>query len=162
MKIPTFLCLLAAALPAPAATPLPAKEVSLILGGWPAPVREAVQRELRDGRLHRLKAVTTDDRTTYQADIEFPGDLDVELVLLADGQLIRKLQEFDVKSAPAAAREALLRHAGKDARLEDMAIITEGGKVTYEGEFERPGLADLKVLVAADGTLISQEEEVED
>lgn len=134
----------------------------ITLADCPAPVREAVNRALKNGRPDDIHQITRRGNTFYTAEIDMPDGRDVKLWLRPDGAVTKTETEVRLKDAPAPVREALEKLAVNGAEIDDLKQCAEGDTTTWSAEIDRKNAPDLKVKVAPDGTVLKQREERED
>ena len=145
--------LAAIALIAPAA----ARDVKL--ADCPEPVRTTIQANSRDGKIEDVELIERQVKTTYIADIDLKGGLDLNLYISSDGTLVKTSEDIRLADAPEAVRATL---QGLGGRVDDIDKITEGNTVTYDADIDRHGQADLDVIVSTDGKVIRQTEDRDD
>lgn len=139
-----------------------AKELKL--DECPANVQETIRANARGGKVDEVKAITLDDVTLYWTEVDVPERReDLKLLVGSDGKLIKSREEIDLADAPTAVREAARKLVPEGGELNDgVDKEVADGKVTYWVEIDRPNASDLDVLIAEDGTLVSQTEDSED
>ncbi len=125
----------------------------------PAAVRAAILKAAGSGRVEKVRAVRRGEQTLYLADIDLVGDYDLKLQLLASGEIVRRTDELPVDAMPAPVRQTMASLAGKSGIIDEVKKVTEGGKTHFKAEIDRPGLPELDVKVAPDGTLLEQKED---
>ena len=59
----------------------------------PQAVRAAIDAE--NGRIDDLEKQTADGKVTYLAEIELPGNIEVELVISAEGKVASRIEKQD-------------------------------------------------------------------
>lgn len=144
----------------PATSKIEVREITLEI--CPAPVREAVNRALKNGKPDDIHQITREGNTFYTAEIDMPDGRDVKLWLRPDGAVTKTETEVRLKDAPAPVREALEKLAVNGAEIDDLKQCAEGDTTTWSAEIDRKNAPDLKVKVAPDGTVLKQREERED
>lgn len=133
------------------------------LDACPPAVQQVIQANLRDGKLDEIEAHRVDDRTLYVAKIDLPGDRDLDVHVSGDGRLLKTNEDVPESEVPAAVAGAIKNlTTTTGGRLEDVEREVADGKTTYHAEIDRPNAADLEVVFAEDGALISQTEETND
>jgi hypothetical protein len=129
----------------------------------PANVQETIRANTRDGKVDEVNAITIDDRTLYLAEIDLPGrNDDLKVFVGSDGKLIKTHEQIALAETPSAVLATAENLVPDGGRLDDIDKEVADGKVTYSVEIDRPKAADLDVLIAEDGTLVSQTEDSED
>jgi uncharacterized membrane protein YkoI len=122
----------------------------------PPAVQDAIQKNLRGGKLDDIEKKHYGDRSTYVAEVELPGrddNNDLELHIAEDGRLLKSIEDIDLKDTPPAVRDALRNFGGK---VDDVDRVEMDGQVTYHAEIDRNNDDDLDVVVAADGKVIRE------
>lgn len=134
----------------------PAAARDIRLADCPEPVRNTIQTNARDGKIEDVEVIERQGKTTYIADVDLKGGLDLNLYISADGTLIKTSEDIRLADAPEAVRTTL---QGLGGRVDDIDKITTGNTVTYDADIERHGQADLDVIVSSDGKVIRQIED---
>ncbi len=126
------------------------------LNQCPPAIQDAIQKNLRGGKLDDIEKKHYGDRSIYVADIDLPGrddDNDLELHIAEDGSLLKVIEDIDLKDTPPAVRDALRSFGGK---VDDIDRVEADGQVTYHAEIDREKDHDLDAVVAADGKVIRE------
>jgi hypothetical protein len=131
-----------------------AKEIRL--ADCPPAVQAAINANARSGAIDDVKNVMVDGRSMYVADVNLPGKRDLKIYVSGTGALLKVREEVPLDEVPAAIREAAQKLTPEGGRIDDVDKETAEGKVTYEVDIDRPKAEDLKVVFAADGTILSQ------
>jgi uncharacterized membrane protein YkoI len=139
------------------ATPAAARDVAL--SDCPEAVRSTIEAHARGGRVEEVEQVRVRGALVYIADVELKGGADLHLHVSPAGALVKTVEDLRQADAPEAVRAALRQLGG---RVDDLDKVTTGGTVTYHAEIDRPGQADLDVVVSADGRELRQTEDRDD
>jgi uncharacterized membrane protein YkoI len=78
------------------------------LAQCPSSVQEAIQKNLRGGKLDDIEKKHHGDRSIYVVEVDLPGradNNDLELHIAEDGKLLKLVEDIDLKSTPPAIRE---------------------------------------------------------
>lgn len=134
----------------------PAAARDIRLADCPDPVRKTIEANARDGKIEEVEMIERQGKTTYIADIDLKGGLDLNLYISAEGTLIKTSEDIRLADAPEAVRTTL---QGLGGRVDDIDKITEGNTVTYDADVDRHGQADLDVIVSTDGKIVRQTED---
>jgi len=132
------------------------------LKSCPAAVQQTIQANSRDGKLDEIDVIKIEDRTLYVADVDLPGDKDLKIHVSGEGKLLKTREDVAASELPPAVAGAVDKLAAAGGRLDDVDKEVADGKTTYHVEIDRSGSADLKAVVAEDGAVLSQAEEVND
>lgn len=130
----------------------------LHLSDCPQAVQATVQANTRGGQIDEVDFISIDGKDIYIAEIDLPRDRDLKVYVSGNGSLVKTREDTLVREAPAAVRSAV---QGLGA-IDDVDKETTGQTVTYHVEIDRQGARDLDVVVAADGTILSQTEDNDD
>lgn len=116
----------------------------------PAAVQAAVKEQTKNATLVGLSKEVEKGKTTYEVETKVNGKTR-DLLLDAAGKLVEVEEETDIKSIPAAAREAIQKKAvgGTVKRVE---TLTRGSSVSYEAAIQKNG-KNSEINVNADGTV---------
>lgn len=126
------------------------------LAQCPSAVQEAIQKNLRGGKLDDIEKKHHGDRSIYIVEVDLPGrddDNDLELHIAEDGKLLKLVEDIDLKSTPPAVRDTLRNFGGK---VDDIDRVEMDGQVTYHADFDRNNDDDIDVVVTADGKIIRE------
>ncbi len=126
------------------------------LESLPAPVRETIVANARGATVSEIDVLKVDGRTLYVAEVYLTPQKDLDLHVDADGKLIKSKEDIDLSEAPAAVQEAAGELGGT---IDDIDKVVAGGKTTYHVDIERTNAPDLDVVVAEDGSIVSQRED---
>lgn len=130
------------------------------LENTPAAVQSTIAANTGNGKLDEVDRVSFDGKTFYIAEIDMPGDNDIDLYISEDGTLTRSVQEIPRKDVPEAVTRAA-EAAANGGKIDDIDKETAGETVTYHVEIDRPG-PDLKLVISPDGNVVSSTEEMDD
>lgn len=134
----------------------------------PAAVKATILKEAKGGTLQEIERETKGGKTVYEAEVIIQGK-EIEIKIAPDGTVIgREVEDegqeeeeeevISLEQVPAAARKALMKHAG-GAKITEVEREKEHGVVLYEAEWEAGG-REREAKVTADGDLIELEEVV--
>jgi hypothetical protein len=119
----------------------------------PAPVQKALQEA---GKINKVDKQTTKDGVVYDAD----GTSDTgrfEIVVGADGKVLRKSEESKMATCPAPVKLAIVgKTNGKT--INSIEKITEDGNTTYVVESHDKGNHISQVEIGSDGKLVMQDD----
>jgi hypothetical protein len=124
----------------------------------PAAVQETIRANARDGKIDEVDSVTIQDRMLYVAKVDLPGNKDLKVYAGSDGKLVKTREDAALSDAPATVQDAVGKLVPAGGKVEDVDKRIASAKTTYHVEIDRPNAADLNVVVADDGTVISQED----
>ena len=129
----------------------------------PTNVQETIQANARGGTVEEVSSITIDDLTLYWAEVDLPGRKgDLKILVGSDGKLIKTREEIALIDTPRAVWETAEKLVPDGGELDDVDKEVTDGKATYSVQIDRPKAQDLDVLIAEDGTLISQREDPQD
>ena len=128
----------------------------------PPAVQDTIRSNARDGRIDDINLITIEGRALYVAEVDLKGDKDLKLHVGSDGKLIKTREDAALGDAPAVLQDAVKKLVPAGAKIDDVDKEIAAGKVTYHVEIDRPDAADLDVVVAEDGTVIRQTQDVQD
>lgn len=74
------------------------------------------------------------------------------------GNVVRSEQDIHEKDLPSAI-VAVIKNKYSEYKIDDIEMSESNGKITYEVELEKSSSKDLKVVFAADGTILSSRED---
>ena len=95
----------------------------------------------------------------FIAEVEFQGDKELKIYVLASGTLFKTREEIGIEEAPEKVREAAQQLVAQAGKVDDVVKMTEAdGTVSYEVEIKRPREKESKVVLSGDGMILSQKE----
>jgi hypothetical protein len=134
----------------------------------PEAVKSAINAEYSGAEIEEAQA-EEECITVYEVELEM-GEQEVELVISADGKIMEKEAEVPLGEVPAAVKSAIEK-ACEGGEIKEVTkevtywVVTlsklEMPKTTYEAEVVKDG-KEMEIEVAADGTILEQEDEYED
>ena len=134
----------------------------------PAAVKATILKEAKGGTIQEIERETKHGKTVYEAEVIIQGK-EIEIKIAPDGRVLKREIEgeegeeedevISLEQVPAAARKALVKHAG-GAKIIKVEREKEHGVVLYEAEWEAGG-REHEAKVTADGDLMELEEKVE-
>jgi hypothetical protein len=141
---------------------VPAKDIPL--SRCPAAVQETIRKHARDGKIDEVESLSIEGRRMFIAEVEFPGDRELKIYVLATGTLVKTREDVELRETPAAVQEAAEKLIPPGGKVDDVVRTTEaGGQVSYEVEIERPGKrGDLKIVFSSEGTILSRKDKSAD
>ena len=154
MKTPATLAIIALA-----ASTLAAHAKSVTLAEVPPAVQETIKANVRGATIEEIDVLTVDGRTLYVSEVDLPGDRDLDVHVSAEGQLIKTKEDIVITEAPAAVQDAVKKLEAEGGKLDDIDKEVAAGKATYHVDINRDKVADLDVVLAEDGSVISRQEE---
>jgi uncharacterized membrane protein YkoI len=125
----------------------------------PAPVRETILANSRDGKIEEVELISIEDKKIYIAEVDLPRDIDLKVFVNGDGSLLKTREDVRNEEIPAFVGE-LARELG--GTVDDVEKETTGKTVTYHVDIERTGAPDLDVVLDASGKVIEKTEEAGD
>jgi uncharacterized membrane protein YkoI len=91
--------------------------------------------------------------------VDFAGDREMKIYVLANGTLFKTREDIRMEDAPAKVKEAAQQLVAAGGKVDDTVKTTAGdGTESYEVEIKRKGQKEVKIVFAADGTILSQSE----
>lgn len=123
----------------------------------PEPVQVTVKKHARDGKIDDVKSLSVEGRRMFIAEVEFRGDKELKIYVLASGAFFKTREDIELAEAPAPVQESIQVALSEKGKLDDLVKITEGGgQVSYEAEIKRRGEKEVKVVFSPDGTVLRQ------
>jgi uncharacterized membrane protein YkoI len=129
------------------------------LDDCPAPVRETILANSRDGKIDEVELIGIEDKKIYIAEVDLPRDIDLKVFVNGDGSLLKTREDVRNDEIPAFVGE-LARELG--GTVDDVEKETTGKTVTYHVDIDRNGAPDLEVVLDVSGKVIKKTEETED
>ena len=129
------------------------------LSDCPQPVQATIQQNSRGGHIDEVDFISIDGKDIYIAEVELPRDRDLKIYVNGGGSLVMTPEAIALRETPAAVRRAV---QGLGGTVDDVDKEIAGQVVTYHIEIDRHGARDLDVVVAENGTILSQTEEADD
>jgi len=136
----------------------------------PPTVKATILKEAKGGKIQEIGRETQRGKTVYEAEVIIQGK-EIEIKIAPDGTVIGREVEgaaeeeeeeeeevISLDQVPAAARKALLKHAG-GAKIIEVEREKEHGVVLYEAEWEVGG-REHEAKVTTGGDLMELEEVV--
>jgi hypothetical protein len=124
----------------------------------PAVVQETIRANARGGDVDDVNSIIIEGRSIYLIEVEVPKK-DLKLLVDSDGKLIKTREELTVAEIPGAVRETATKLVPEEGEIDEIDKEVAEGKTTYIVQIDRPKAPDLQLVVAEDGTLISQTED---
>ena len=125
----------------------------------PPEVQATIRSHARDGKIDEVELLAIEGRRMFIADVEFPGDKELKIYVLASGTLFKTREDIRIEEAPAKVQEAAQQLVAQTGEVDDVVKMTEAdGKVSFEVEIKRPREKETKVVFSGDGTILSQKE----
>ncbi|MFM2198434.1 MAG: hypothetical protein RLZZ505_1866 [Verrucomicrobiota bacterium] len=134
-------------------------EKEIRLDDCPAPVRETIQANARDGKIDEIELISIGEKRIYIAEVDLPRDIDLKVFVNGDGTLVKTREDVRNDGIPAFVGQVAGELGGT---VEDVEMETAGKTVTYHVDIERQGAPDLDVVLDAAGKVISKTEEADD
>ena len=125
----------------------------------PQPVQATVNANASGGHIEEVDVIHIEGKTIYIAEIEQSRHRDLKVYVSGNGALLKTREELFLREVPEPVRTAA---QGIGGTVDDIEKETRGETVTYHVEIDRPGEADLDVVLAANGAILSQTEEADD
>jgi uncharacterized membrane protein YkoI len=140
-------------------TPQIASAQELTLAQCPAVVQSAIRSNGQGGSLEEIKLVNRDGATLYVAELGLGEKRDLKMYIAPDGTIVKSRQEIDFKQAPAPVRRTVLGLMPAGAVVNDVDMETAEGTTTFVVEVKVTPTRELKIIMQADGSVLSEHEE---
>lgn len=125
----------------------------------PPEVQATIRSHARDGKIDEVESLAIEGRRMFIAEVDFAGDREMKIYVLANGTLFKMREDIRMEDAPAKVKEAAQQLVAADGKVDDVVKTTEGdGTESYEVEIKHKGKKEVKIVFAADGTIVSQRE----
>ncbi len=125
----------------------------------PSEVQTTIRTHARDGKIDEVESLAIEGRRMFIAEVEFPGDKELKIYVLANGTLFKTREDIRMEDAPVKVREAAQQLVVGEAKVDDLVKITEAdGKESYELEMKHKGEKEVKLLLSGEGTVLSRKE----
>lgn len=131
----------------------------LKLEACPPAVQAAIKASAADGTVDEIHMKTIDGRTEYVAEVEVTNGEDRKVHVDANGALLKTSEEVAEANAPAAVLNVAKGFVPQGGKIDEIEKEVAGGRTTYSMDIDRPGSADLELVLADNGAVISQTEE---
>jgi uncharacterized membrane protein YkoI len=131
------------------------------LADCPAAVRATIQENQRDGRVDEVEMYQIEGKSLYVAEVDLPNHRDLKIHVRADGSLLKTREDSALAEVPEAVRQAASARLG-GGTVDDVDKETVGKTVTYHIEVDRKGAADVDLVIAEDGKILSETEDYDD
>ena len=129
------------------------------LGKCPPEVQATIRNHAREGKIDEVESLAIEGRRMYIAEVDFAGDRELKIYVLANGTLLKTREEIVMADAPAKVKEAAEKLLSAGGKVDDVVKTREAdGKESYEIEIKQKGEKEVKVVYSADGTKLSQKE----
>lgn len=125
----------------------------------PSAVQAAIKANAGDGTVDDVHLKTIDGRTEYVAEVELTNGEDRKVHVDANGALVKTREDVAEANTPVAVMNVAKGLVPQGGKIDDIEKVVAGGRTTYRVDIDRPGLADLELTVADNGSVISQAEE---
>jgi uncharacterized membrane protein YkoI len=155
MKLRNILTLLAGV----AVTVASASAKDIAFAKCPPEVQATIRSNARDGKIDEVELLAIEGRRMYIAEVEFPGDKELKIYVLASGTLFKTREEIQIEEAPEKVQAAARQLVAQAGKLDDVVKTMEAdGTVSYEVEIKRPREKETKVVFSSEGTILSRKE----
>lgn len=136
------------------------KEVKVSLDKVPAKVKDAIQKEVKDGKIEVIEQKTKDGKTFYE--VEYAKDAKkMEFCVTPEGTVTPGDDEKEVKvtldQVPAKVKEAIQKQV-QGGEIKEIEQKGEGEKATYEIEYLKDG-KKAEFCLTAEGAAAKNEED---
>jgi hypothetical protein len=130
------------------------------LAKCPPEVQATIRGNAREGKIDEVEFLAIEGRRMFIAEVEFPGDRELKIYVLANGTLFKTREDIRFEDAPAKVREAAQQLVAGGGKVDDVVKTTEAdGKESYELELKRQrGEKEVKIVFSGEGTILSQKE----
>lgn len=125
----------------------------------PAAVQETIRSNARGATVSDIDVLVVDGRTLYVSEVDLPGDKDLDIHVSAEGKLLKTSEDVELSEVPAPVREGIKKLEAGGGTVEDIDKEVADGKTTYHLDLDRTNAPDLDVILAEDGSVISQVED---
>jgi len=122
----------------------------------PASVQSTIEANTRGGVIDEVDLISIEGKEIYIAEVDLPQDLDLKIYVSGNGSLVKTREDISLKSMPSFILPAVREHGGT---IDDVEKEIAGGTVTWHVEIERKGIPDMKVVLNAEGGVISETED---
>jgi uncharacterized membrane protein YkoI len=130
------------------------KEKEVTIDSVPAPVKETFTKKAGKNEFKEILEITENGKTIYEAEWGEKGKA-TEIIVTPEGKIVSVTKDVTIDDVPKAVKETMLKEAGAN-KIEDIEVITEGDKTTYEAEWIDNG-KEVDLKVSPDGKIISKE-----
>lgn len=132
------------------------KKEKIALDKAPKAVQETILKEAGKNEVKEVVQITSKDgkTVTYEAEWGEKGKI-TELLVSSDGKIISTTKQITIDDVPKPVKETILKEAGAN-KIEDIEVVTEGDKTTYEAEWKENG-KEIDLKVSPDGKVISKD-----
>ena len=131
----------------------------IALAECPPEVQATIRSQAREGKIDEVELLAIEGRRMYIAEVEFRGDRELKIYVLANGTLYKMREEIRMEEAPLKVKEAAEKIVGADGKVDDVVKITEGGgQESYELEIKHKGQREVKVVFTPEGAVLSRKE----
>src|SRR5687767_2438543 len=138
---------------------VPAFAKDIPLAKCPAEVQATIRSHARDGKIDEVESLAIEGRRMFIAEVKFPGDRELKIYVLANGALFKTREDVRLEDTPAKVQEAAQHLVEAEGKVDDVVKIMDAdGKESYEVEMKHKGQREVKIVFAADGTVLSQKE----
>ena len=131
-------------------------EMQLFLAETPAHVRQAIQKEARNGVCAGIYKTVEDGEVNYDVEITRNGKL-LSLTFDSKGAVVYQAEPIQISDAPEPVR-ATLRAQLSNAKLVTVEKTVEDGELTYEAEFIKAGKRQ-SLSIKPDGQILPPDKE---
>ena len=139
-----------------AATSIAASARDIQLHECPVSVQSTIESNARGGVIDEVDLISIEGKEIYIAEVDLPQDLDLKVYVSGNGSLLKTREDIPLKSIPSFISPAVREHGGT---IDDVEKEISGGTVTWHVEIERKGIPDMKVVLNAEGGVISETED---
>ncbi len=140
-------------------TALSARAKDIAFAKCPPEVQTTIRSHARDGKIDEVELLAIEGRRMFIAEVEFPGNKELKIYVLASGMLFKTREDIRIEEAPTKVQEAARQLVAQTGKLDDVVKTREAdGTVGYEVEIKRPREKEMKVVFAGDGTILSRKE----
>ncbi|HEY1121579.1 MAG TPA: hypothetical protein VGE67_08255 [Haloferula sp.] len=122
----------------------------------PAAVQSTVEANSRGGVIDEVDLISIEGKEIYIAEVDLPRDLDLKVYVSGNGSLLKTREDIPQQSMPSFIRDAVREHGGT---IDDVEKEVSGSTVTWHVEIDRKGMPDMKVVLNAEGGVISETED---
>jgi hypothetical protein len=125
----------------------------------PPAVQQTIQANSRSGTLDDVEKIVIQGRTRYVAEFDLARDKSLKIYVDGEGKLLKTKEDIDASELPAAVSAAVQKLVPAGGKLSDVEKQVAAGQTTYLIEIDRTNAPDLDLVVAENGTVLSQKQD---
>lgn len=129
-----------------------ADAAEVTLSACPQAVRDTITANQKKGRIDEINR--SGDR--YLVEIDLSKHHDLDLVINADGKLLKSVEDVSLSKVPRPVKNSILKLQGNGGRVDDLKIERAGTRVVYRVEIEFPGKPEIKAKLTETGLVLKR------